>query len=177
MVDIIRKSQTQPTSNLSSRPFPVTSDLGRLLRDFLRWEPGHEIFPLFRGHSFSPAFEAKETPQEYIFKGDLPGVKEEDITVQVAGNRLTVSGKRDEEVAEENETLYLDEAPSGVFRRSFTLPEVVNPDDCRAELKNGRLVITLPKRPEAQPKQVPIGRSSAERGEGRQKRDSTHAQS
>ena len=113
------------------------------------------------GLTFVPAFEVKETKDAFIFKADLPGVKEDDVDISVTGNQLTVSGKREEEKREEGERYFAYERSSGSFSRSFTLPEGVDSEHVSAELKNGVLTLMLPKRPEVQPKRIRLGGGEA----------------
>jgi HSP20 family protein len=76
--------------------------------------------------------------------------------VQLSDNRLSISGKRESEKTEQGETYYTSERSYGSFTRSFTLPEGVDRDKLRAELKNGVLNVVAPKRPEAQPKKISV---------------------
>ena len=122
------------------------------------------------GEVFTPAFEVKETKDAYIFKADLPGVKEEDVEVTVTGNRIQVSGKREEEKQEENERFYAYERNYGSFSRSFTLPEGVDSENVDAGLTNGVLSLRIGKKPEIQPKRIQLGRSH-----GNQKGDKAKA--
>jgi HSP20 family protein len=132
----------------------------RGLRDLLRWNPLREptpLWPEFRGSSFMPLFEVKETKDAYQFRADVPGVKDSDLEITVTGNRLTVSGNREEEKQEQTDTYYFCERSYGDFTRSFTMPDgEVDTDQIRAELKSGVLAIVVPKRPEVQPKKVTV---------------------
>ena len=101
-------------------------------------------------------FEVKETKEGYLFKADVPGIKDNDLTINLSGNRLTVSGKREEEKKQETETYFSFERSYGSFTRSFTLPEGIDGDKVHANLKDGVLSILVPKKPEAQPKKVAI---------------------
>ncbi len=129
------------------------------MRDFLRWDPFREIAPAWaslEGVGFAPAFEVKETKEGFVFTADLPGVAEKDLQVQLSENRLSISGKRESEKTEQSDTLYTSERSYGSFTRSFTLPEGVDRDKLRAELKSGVLNVTVPKRVEAQPKRISV---------------------
>jgi HSP20 family protein len=162
MANIVRKPE-MPTAPTRSEWDPF-----RMMREMMRWEPFAEMAPLF-GHErgmFQPSFEVKETPSEYLFKADLPGVKEEDLDVAVTGNRLTVSGKREAEEKQECETYYAYERSYGSFTRSFTMPEGVDADHVQAELKSGVLTLVLPKRPEMQPKKINL-KGLSPKGQGK----------
>jgi len=147
------------TVNKTTPAYPARSDPFSVFRDFLRWDPFREIAPITttdRLAQFDAAFEVKETKDAYLFKADVPGIKESDITISLTGNRLTVSGKRDEEKRQEHETFFSYERSYGSFTRAFTLPEGVDAEKVSANLKEGVLSISVPKTPEAQPKRVSI---------------------
>jgi HSP20 family protein len=105
---------------------------------------------------FAPSFEIKETKDAYVFKADIPGVKESDLEVTVTGNRLTLSGKREAEKQEQTETYYTCERSYGEFTRAFTLPEGVDMNSVHAELNQGVLTVSIRKTPEAQPKKIAV---------------------
>ncbi len=130
----------------------------RTFRELMRWDPFAEMMPsiLSEPAGFAPAFEVKETKEAFVFTADLPGVKEADLDVRLTQNRLSISGKRDSEKQEKGDTYYTYERSFGSFTRTFTLPEGVNSDAIKANLKDGVLTVELPKRPELQPKKVPV---------------------
>jgi HSP20 family protein len=130
----------------------------RLMREMLGWDPFREIAPLAPAgvSAFSPAFEVKETKDSFVFKADLPGVKESDLEVSLAGNRLTLAGKRESEKEEKDDTYYMYERSYGSFTRTFTLPDKVDTSHVKAELKGGELTVVVPKTAAAVPMKVPI---------------------
>src|SRR5215213_8875225 len=71
----------------------------RTIQDLLRWDPFAEMAPLFGKSDVAimPNVEVKETEGSIVFKADLPGVKEKDVSISVTGNRLSITGKREEE--------------------------------------------------------------------------------
>jgi HSP20 family protein len=99
--------------------------------------------------------DVKETKDAYLFTADLPGVKESDLELSLTGNRLTISGTREEE----HERSY------GSFSRTFTLPDGVDPEHVGAELKDGVLRVNIPKKPEMKPKKIELklGSGSSEK--------------
>jgi HSP20 family protein len=136
----------------------------RAMDALLRWDPfREETAPLgsWTG-GYTPRFDVKETKDAYVFKADLPGVKEEDVELSLSGNMLTISGKKEEEHKEESEQYYAMERTYGSFSRSFSLPDSVDSEHVTAELKGGVLAVNVPKRPEAQPKKIAIGKSGGE---------------
>jgi HSP20 family protein len=140
------------------------------MRELLGWDPFREMTPrLWRASAdegfFVPAFDLREAKDAYVFKADLPGFRQEDVEVQITGNRLTIAGRREAERAEDGDTYYCSERTYGEFTRTFTLPDDVNPDEVMAELKDGVLSVRVPKRPETQPKRVSVrGGESREAG-------------
>jgi HSP20 family protein len=131
-------------------------DPARLMRDLMGWEPWREPEAMLGMRTFVPDFDIKETKEAYILKADLPGVREEELTVTVAGNRLTVGGKREAEEKRQGEQYYITERMYGTFTRAFTLPEGADGDRVQAELKEGVLTLVVPKRPEEKTRQVPV---------------------
>jgi|SRR5579883_260036 len=142
----------------------------RVMQDLLRWEPLRGAWDPFRQMQpfsaeggFVPQFEVKETKDEYVFKADLPGIKESDLDISMTGNVLTVSGRREAERKDEGETYYAYERSYGSFSRSFTLPDAADAENVRAELKDGVLTLRLPKKPEMQPKRISVKSSTEEK--------------
>ena len=128
----------------------------RVMRELMRWDPFSEMTPIVSEAAFAPAFEVKETKEAFVFKADLPGIQEKDLEVKLTQNRLSISGKREQEKSEKGETFYTYERSYGSFARAFTLPEGVDGENIKAELKEGVLTLTLPKRPELQPKKIAV---------------------
>jgi HSP20 family protein len=135
------------------------ADPFRFMREMLGWEPFRELMPAWRldAPAYAPAFEVKETKEAYLFKADLPAVKEEELEIALTGNRLTIAGKREAEEEEKNETIYVYERMYGAFTRTFTLPDGIDAEHVRAELKEGVLRVVVPKLPEVQPRKIAIG--------------------
>jgi HSP20 family protein len=75
---------------------------------------------------FVPDFEVKETKEGFVFKADVPGIKEKDLEITMTGNRLTISGKREAEMEERSDTYYACERSYGSFTRAFTLAPAGN---------------------------------------------------
>lgn len=153
MANLLLRREKSPAT-ITNTP-PTHWDPFQRMRELLRFDPFTEAFtptPL----TFVPAFEVKETKDAYVFRADLPGVREADLDINLTGDRLTVSGKREAEQEDTGDTWYTLERSYGSFMRSFTLPEGVDAEHARAELNAGVLTLVLPKRPEAQPKKIPL---------------------
>ncbi len=131
----------------------------RTMRELLRWDPFGEMAPAWTSRevqTFMPDFEVKETQNAYVFKADLPGIEEKNLEVKLTNNRLNISGRRESEKTEQNETYYATERSYGSFARTFTLPEGIDGENVNAELQKGVLTVTIPKKPEAQTKKVTV---------------------
>lgn len=143
----------------------------RTFHDLLRWDPFAEMQPLFGTSDLGlmPNIEVKETKDSVIFKADLPGMKEKDVEISVVGNRLSISGKREEEQKKEDERYYAHERWYGSFNRTFTLPDACNVEAVTAELRDGVLTIAVPKKESAHPRRIELGKgeSSGENGLGK----------
>ena len=131
----------------------------RMFRDLLRWDPFQEMAPIWPevGAAYLVPFEVKETKDAFLFKADVPGIKEQDLEITLSGNRLTIGGKRTSEKEEGgDETYYTYERSYGSFSRSFTLPDGIDPDHVQANLRNGVLSVAIAKKPEYQPKKIHV---------------------
>jgi HSP20 family protein len=161
MANLIRRNQTQEPATSGG-----TWDPFRLMRDMLRWDPYRDLEPVFGGSErvFSPTFEVTETKDAYVFRADLPGVKESDLDISLTGNRLTISGRREQERHEQGDTFYASERAYGSFTRAFTLPEGIDGDNVSADLKSGVLTLSVPKKPEVQPRKVSINTGGGDKG-------------
>ena len=110
------------------------------------------------GVDFVPAVNTREADDAYYIEVDLPGVKKEDISIDVNDNVLTISGERKVEEERKDEEFYRVESVYGKFERSFTLPEDVDADKIEAEAKDGVLTVKIPKAQvvEKAPKKIEI---------------------
>lgn len=133
-------------------------DPARWMRNLLAWDPFREMAPFGAEERFGfvPNFEIKETKDGFLFKADVPGVKPEDLEVNLNGNRLTITGKREAEKQEKTDTYYTYERAYGRFTRAFTMPEGVDPNAIHADLRDGVLTLVVPKRPEMQPRKIAV---------------------
>ena len=113
------------------------------------WLGGIESF-----NATIPAVNVKENDTSFALELAAPGKKKDDFNIEIDRNVLTISSefKNENEAIEEEGRYTLKEFSYSSFRRSFTLPEAVNPDYINATYDNGVLNVTLPKKDEALPK-------------------------
>ena len=103
---------------------------------------------------FTPLVDVHETEEEYLVKVDLPGVKADDVNVEVNESVLSISGSR---IAEETGQAQLVERPYGSFVRTLTIPRGVDSDSIEARYLDGVLELRIPKPAEQKPKKITIG--------------------
>jgi HSP20 family protein len=104
-----------------------------------------------------PAMDLVETDEHFILKADLPGMTEDDVTIELENNVLTVAGERKTEHEEKHEGYYRLERATGAFSRALTLPEGIDPEAVNASFDNGVLEVRIPKPEQAKPRRVQIG--------------------
>lgn len=95
---------------------------------------------------FAPASEASVNDDAYLIKMELPGVEQEDIHLSVQDGVATVKGEKKSSREEKGETWYFSEREFGAFSRSFRLPPDADAAKVRADLKDGVLTVTVPKK-------------------------------
>ena len=119
------------------------------------------------GAKWNPAVDIKETSRELRLDFELPGIKEEDVELEVENGVLTVRGQKSAEREEESEEgrYHLVERSYGSFYRSFQLPQGVDSDQIKADFDNGVLHVRIPKAALPQPRRIQIGGSSRVRGQ------------
>ena len=121
---------------------------------------------------FNPACDIEETEGKYLITFDLPGVKKDDLKIELNENQLTISGERKEERHEKGSRHNV-ERYHGAFQRSFTLPSIVDPNQVMANFENGVLQISIPKGEASKAKLIPVkeGRLIAEKEKEKEKKE------
>jgi HSP20 family protein len=114
------------------------------------------------GRRWIPAMDLVETEDHLVLRGDLPGLTEEDVDIEIKDGVLTVSGERKAESEEKGEGYHRIERAFGSFSRSLSLPQGIDPDKVEAKFDNGVLEIRIPKPAEARPTRVQIGKGTVD---------------
>jgi HSP20 family protein len=129
--------------------FPRLGGLRRWLEEGFG-EPGG------RAGVLSPAVDITENDEAYTIRAEVPGVKKDDLALEVREGVLTLRGEKKVEREEGKDRGRRLERSFGAFSRSFALPSDANVDRVDASFKDGVLCIVIPKQPEAKPMQVSI---------------------
>ena len=108
-----------------------------------------------------PAMDLVETEDHFVLRADLPGLSEEDVTIEVEERVLTVSGERKAEHSETKEGFHRVERAFGSFSRSLTLPEGVDAEAVTASFDRGVLEVRIPKPEQRKPRKISIGVGNA----------------
>jgi HSP20 family protein len=140
----------------------------------VRWEPLRELSSLQTemNRLFNTVFDAPtanagsrrwvppmdlvETAEDFVLRADLPGMRQEDVKIEVEDNVLTVSGERAAEHESRDEGFHRLERAFGQFSRSLTLPKGVNHEAVTAAFTNGVLEVRIPKPAQAKPRRIEI---------------------
>ena len=154
----------------------LTQPLGRVIR----WHEAPDPFASLRGEMedlfgryFRPAaangengqmlvdVDVDETDTAFVFTLDIPGVKRDEIDIDFEAGRLSISGERVRETKDETASTHRSQRSFGSFHTSFALPAGVNGDKIDAKLKDGVLVVTVPKTEDSRKKAKKITVSAA----------------
>ena len=140
----------------------------------VRWEPGREVdslqsevnrvFDAFfggtgnasRARRWVPPMDLVETEEHLVLRADLPGMKRDDVDIEIKDGALSVSGERKAEHEENAEGYYRVERAYGRFSRSLTLPDGIEPDAVEASFADGVLEVRIPKPAQRKPHRVEI---------------------
>jgi HSP20 family protein len=143
------------------------------MSNLTRWEPAREMMTLREAmdHLFDDAFtrplsirdswsappiDMYQTDDEVIVKAAMPGIKADEVQINITGDVLTLKGEVKHEVEKNDKAWHIREQRWGAFQRSVALPTNVVSDKAKAEFENGILTITLPKAEEVKPKTITI---------------------
>lgn len=154
----------------------------------VRWDPAVEVdslqsevnrlFDSFFGGTragngparrWVPAMDLAESKDELVLTADLPGMGEDDVSIEIKDGTLTVSGERRESHEEKEKGYHRVERSFGRFSRSLALPEGVKADDVAASFDRGVLEIRIPKPEERKPHRVQISGGRTVEGSGSEK--------
>jgi HSP20 family protein len=103
-----------------------------------------------------PAVNITEDNDQYYIRAELPGIKSDEIDLQVTGKNLSISGERKIRVHDENTKYHRREREAGKFSRVIELPGEINPDKVTAKMDNGMLTVIIAKSEVSRPKQIAV---------------------
>lgn len=132
----------------------VSNRLNRIFgRTPVRTESNNEMLAVA---DWMPSVDISETDAAYLIKGEIPGVKKEDVKVTIEDGMLTIQGERRQEKEEKGKKFHRVECSYGSFVRSFRVPDDADDSNVKAEFKDGMLNVTLPKSAKAKPKAINV---------------------
>jgi HSP20 family protein len=133
--------------------------MDKMMEDFF----GRRELPTWIGETFVPTANLVETENEFEVTIDLPGLKPEEVNLELREGALWITGERKEETEEKGKTFHRMERRYGSFRRVIPLPASVEEGKVEAEFRHGVLSVKLPKSEEIKPKHIEV---KAEKIEG-----------
>jgi HSP20 family protein len=138
------------------KPEPFTREVDRLFDAFFGQSDR-------QGRRWVPPVDLVEAEDHFVLKADLPGLTQDDVSIEVQDGTLSISGERKAEHEERERGWYRIERAFGSFSRSLTLPDGVDPNGIKAEFRDGVLEVRIPKPEERKPRRIEI--SSTGNGE------------
>jgi len=127
--------------------------MDRLFEDsFVR--PSHVLTS--PGEVAMPILDIYQTPSEIVVKAALPGIKPEDVSIDITGDTLTVKGESKAEQEVKKEDYLFQEGRYGAFSRSVVFPNGLKSDKTEATMEDGVLTLTIPKAEEVKPKAIKV---------------------
>ncbi|KAJ1375678.1 HSP20-like chaperone [Sesbania bispinosa] len=125
---------------------PFSLDVWDPFKDFPFPSSISASFPRENSAFVSTRVDWKETPEAHVFTADIPGLKKDEVKVEIEDDRvLQISGERNVEKEDKNDKWHRVERSSGKFLRKFRLPENAKVDQVKASMENGVLTVTVPK--------------------------------
>lgn len=134
--------------------FQLRDEMDRLVSDFFTPATARAAWATNPARSF-PMLNVWEDGDNLFAEAEVPGLKSEDVEISVVGNELTIRGRRGEP-ARDGVAYHRQERGVGEFNRVLRLPIEVNADKVDASLKDGVLLIKLPKAESAKPKKIKV---------------------
>ena len=143
------------------------------MTSLIRWQPAREMMSLrdamdrlfddaftrplsIRDGWSVPAIDMYQTDNEVVVQASLPGIKADQVQINVTGEMLTLKGEVKYEEEKQEKAWHIREQRFGSFERSIALPTYVVADKSKADFENGILTITLPKAEEVKPKTITV---------------------
>jgi HSP20 family protein len=144
---------------LLMKPEPFSADFDRLFNTLFDRSAAD-------ARSWTPAMDLVEAEDRFLLRADLPGLREEDVNIEVRENTLRISGERAAEHDQRERGWYRLERQFGKFSRALTLPEGVDAGAIEARFDHGVLEVTIPKPEERKPRRIEI-KPGSDNGNGR----------
>jgi HSP20 family protein len=137
---------------LLMRPEPLTADFDRLFNTLFDRNQAAQ--------RWVPAMDLVEHDDHFLLRADLPGLAEEDVSIELNDGTLVVSGERKAEHDQRERGFYRLERQFGKFSRTLTLPDGIDGDQIKASFTRGVLEVWIPKPEQRKPRRIPIASSN-----------------
>jgi HSP20 family protein len=125
--------------------------------DFVARSFGYTPFSrLADAAAWAPPIEFQENAQAYLLRAYLPGMSQEDLNLEVTGDRISLSGERRRTPTEEGVKIHSSTIPYGRFQLAYELPVQIRADEAKASFRDGVLEVVLPKVEEARTRTVKV---------------------
>jgi len=147
----VQKATARPPGAFARDPFGTLATMRQLMDSFFNDTP----FPVL-GAELEPPVNLYEKDGTYTLECAVPGYKKEDLTVEVRGDRATISGAYSREKNEEKNHYHRHEAVQSSFTRTIALPQQIDPDKVEAKLEHGMLRVTLNPTTSIKHKTIPV---------------------
>jgi HSP20 family protein len=142
---------------LLMKPEPFSQEVNRLFNTLFDTGEAQQ--------RWTPAMDLVEAEDHFLLKADLPGLREDDVNIEISDNTLVISGERKAEHEAHERGWYRVERAFGRFNRSLTLPDGIDADAVSAEVDHGVLTVRIPKPEQRKPRRVEI--KAAANGSGK----------
>ena len=139
------------------RPEPFSTELNRFFNTL--WEQPSA------SRRWVPEMDLVESDDHYVLHADLPGMRQEDVSIEFNDGVLTIAGERKAEYERKEKSFFRLERSFGKFSRSLTLPDGIDPDKIDASFNDGVLEVRIPKPEQRKPRRIDVAWNGGEKAE------------
>ncbi len=160
--DLFRESSllSSPWSFAARSPFRdlarMQDRMDRLFSEMMQTFPSESTWSETESRAFTPVCDISREENRYVLSFDLPGVRQEDISLEITEDQLIVSGVRSSEKHEKEEGREMHERTAGSYYRAFALPSEIQKEQITANYENGVLQVILPHTVALSARKIPI---------------------
>ncbi|HPR91420.1 MAG TPA: Hsp20/alpha crystallin family protein [Candidatus Paceibacterota bacterium] len=153
-----KKAEKDPSVANDSHALSLRDAINQMVSESI-WDPLNSL-ELWQHQPLYPKVDISETDKDIKVIADVPGLKPEEIDIDVDEENLTISGKHANETEDQSNKFYRYERQYGEFQRSFVLPNRIKPNEVTADMKDGVLTLVLPKESPTSKQKIKINKAS-----------------